>query len=146
MIWILLTYLALVAVEIFRNWCIIFKRKRRPTYWWSTTIRVAIAFAFWIAAPNLVPMNRYHWWGMLFMMIFTGWWVFDYGLTLARRILPGAEFNKPFYYLNPNGSFLDQLQCKYPNTIFWFWVKLVLMIASLQVFFGGIDIIWAPAW
>jgi hypothetical protein len=146
MIGVLFTYLALVVVEIFRNWCIIFKRKRRPTYWWSTVIRVSIAFIFWIVAPNIVGMNGYQWWGMLIMMFFAGWWVFDYGLNLVRRFLPGAQFIKPFFYLNPTGSFLDRLQCRYPNDLFWFWGKFVLMVASLQLYFGGVDIVWNPGW
>lgn len=143
--WTLLTWIVLIWVEIFRNWCIIEVGNKRPTYWWSNIIRITVGFMFWIVSPMLARMDYYQWWGMIPMMLFTFWFVFDYGLNLVRNLVYRIEDDHreplPFYYLNPKGSWLDRLQYKYPHPYPWFWFKLILMVGGLMLFYYGIDFI-----
>ena len=127
----------LIGCEIFRNCLMIDKKKMRPVYWQSNVGRIAIGFLFWVASPVFIwkDMTYWQWWGMIPMMLFSFWFFFDYGLNLARK-------KKPFYYLNPEGSFLDKLQCNYPASYPWFWWKFMLMYAGIITFYYGMDALW----
>jgi len=143
-------WIFIICVEIFRNWCIIEVSNKRPTYWWSNVIRIAIGFIFWVVVKLFSDINHWQWWGMIPMMLFSFWWIFDYGLSafrnLMNRIMNKAIAKIPFCYLNPNGSFLDQFQCKYPGELPWFWFKFVFMIAGFIVFKQGINSVWESQW
>ncbi len=146
-------WFSLITIEIFRNWCIIYMKNRRPRYWWSSIIRIAIAFTFWImvgALSNGKTLTHYQWWGMPLMMVFTCWFTFDYGLYQFRNLMYKVSLKEytpiVFWYLNPKGSWLDQLQCKHPHAYPWFWFKLLLGAASITIFHYGLDAIWVPKW
>lgn len=125
-IWIYITWLLLICVEIFRNWSIIIVKNRRPTYWWSNVIRIVVGFIFWVAVGPLTrpAPDKYN--AIPIMMLFSFWFVFDYGLNLARR-------KSPVYYLNPKGSWIDRMQCKYPDALPWFIWKFFLMVAAISL-------------
>lgn len=136
MITIVNILLLLYSFEILRNYHIIEVNMSRPVYWKSTVLRLFVGFTVWVSAPFIWrDMTYWQWWGMIPMMLTSFWWIFDYGLNFVRRI-------RPFYYLNPKGSFLDRFQCNYPNTYVWFWFKLFLMFAGWLVFYYGMDAIW----
>lgn len=142
---ITLIWVVLIALEIARNWYIIQWRQRRPTYWKSTVGRIIIGGTFWIVTPCIWPqMTRWQWYGLIPMMGTSFWYLFDYGLNLARRLFPGKTGYRirPIWYLNPNGSLLDQLQCKYPHAYAWFWWKLFLMTGGFSLFHYGLNAIW----
>lgn len=136
MIYIYIIWSILIALEIWRNWYLIERLKRRPTYWMSTVGRILVGFIFWFASPFIHPgLSWWQWWGEIAMMVFTFGYFFDYGLNIARGI-------RPVWYLNPKGSILDQLQCKYPNSFAWFWWKLFLMMTGISMMEYGLDAIW----
>lgn len=134
---VIFCWLFLIYLEIARNFYLIENRKQRPVYWQSNVGRVVVGFVFWIISPWFIwpSMNYWHWWGMVPMMLLSFWFFFDYGLNVVRQV-------KPFYYLNPEGSFLDRFQCNYPNSYVWFWWKLMLMITGVMLFHYGLDYIW----
>lgn len=133
---LIFAWIIIVGFEILRNYLIIEAEEQRPVYWKSTVLRIAVGFAFWIGGPFMDSrLTWWQWWGMIPMMLLTFWFVFDYGLNLARQ-------KAPFYYLNPEGSFLDKLQCNYPNTYTWFWWKLMLMAVGIDLFIEGINVTW----
>ncbi len=138
MIWILTTYLFIIFIEIFRNWCIIDAGNSRPTYWWSNVLRVAASFLFWICTGWFSDITGEQWWALVPVMLFMFWWVFDYGLIQFRnfmgRIL-NADPQLEWYRLNPKGSILDQFQCKHFSLPAWFVIKLVLMVASITLLY-----------
>lgn len=131
-LWIYIAWFLVICVEIFRNWSLIEVKKRRPTYWWSTIIRIVAGSFFWMIIRVVadVPPDRYY--AIPIMMFFTSWFVFDYGLNLARK-------RHPLYYLNPNGSWLDRMQCKYPDAQPWFFWKLVLAMGSVSLCEYGLN-------
>lgn len=133
---ILIALLFLYGCEIRRNYVIIEIDKQRPVYWRSAVLRIFVGFIFWIASPFMWPaMTWWQWWGMIPMMALSFWFIFDYGLNLARNV-------KPLYYINPKGSFLDRFQHKHPNSYVWFWWKFILMLWGLIIFHYGLDAIW----
>ena len=146
--WILAIWFALIGVEIFRNWSIIEVGKKRPTYWWSNLIRIVVGFIFWLLCPVVFEIGYYQWLGMIPMMLLTFWWCFDYGLTqfrnLVHRILKDGHELIAFYYLNPKGSWLDRMQCRYPHPYPWFWWKLFLMVGGLLLYYYGLNAAWLP--
>lgn len=145
MIHIFIAWIIIIGVEIFRNWCIVEVDGKRPTYWWSNTIRISVGFIFWTIVPLVIKIGYWNWLVMPLMMVLTFWWMFDYGLTLSRnwsRKLMKTGDPIVFYYLNPKGSWLDQLQCKYPHPYPWFWFKLFLMGAGILLYFNGLDFVW----
>lgn len=147
MTWILITWLAIIMADIIRNWVIIEVKKQRPNYFWSNVLRIAVGFVFWLLSPVLFRMTEWQWWSMIPMMLFTFWYCFDYGLTQFRNTF--NINNKPrivFDYLNPNGSWLDRMQCKYPDKYPWFWFKFFLMLAGIALYFYGLDAIWTVKW
>lgn len=126
-IWIYITWFAIIVLEILRNWAIIVVKHRRPKYWWSNVIRIMVGFIFWVITGVVAKPSPAHYYALPIMMALTFWWTFDYGLNLVRKV-------KPYYYLNPQGSWLDQWQCNHPNTYAWFWFKLFLA-------FGGVALV-----
>lgn len=133
---VLFIWFLLILAEIVRNWDIIEEKDKRPIYFESSVLRLAVGFVFWMGSPFIWHgMTYWQWWGMIPMMLFSFWFLFDYGLNIARG-------KKPFWYLNPEGSFLDRLQCKYPNAYPWFWWKLFLMTGGFSLFHYGLDAIW----
>lgn len=136
MITLILLWVALIIAEIGRHQYMIEDDHNRPTYWKVTIERIFVGFIFWVCSPfTWKEMTYWQWWGMLPMMGTSFWFIFDYGLNLARK-------KKPFYYLNPKGSFLDKFQCEYPAPYFWFWVKLIFMYGGWIMFNYGLDAIW----
>ncbi len=142
-------WFSLIFIEIFRNWCIINLKNRRPRYWWSSIIRITIAFIFWVivgAISNGHTITHSQWYGMLAMMLLTCWFTFDYGLNQFRNMMYKIMLNGytpiVYWYLNPKGSWLDQFQAKHPHAYPWFWVKLLLTAMGISIFHYGIDAIW----
>lgn len=146
-LYIYLIWFLLIGVEIFRNWSIIAVRRRRPTYWWSTVLRIVAGFIFWWLVKLVARPDTGHLYALPIMMVFTFWWVFDYGLNMVRMFLPLPSketywkpiWDKPFYYLNPDGSWLDKFQCKHPHPYAWFWFKLFLAMGSVSLFEKGLQ-------
>lgn len=140
MIGITIIWLFIIAVEIFRNWCIIEVGKRRPTYWWSNVIRVAVGFLFWVLAKAFINISAAQWWAMIPMMLLTFWWCFDYGLNQFRNMMNRLQRSGVppifFAYLNPKGSWLDQYQYhNWPGIVPWFYIKASLMLVSILITF-----------
>ena len=139
MIGTLISWMLIIVLEIIRNYHIIDIKKRRPVYWQSNVLRIAVGFGFWVVAPIVAKIPYWSWWGMIPMMLFTFWFVFDYGLNLARK-------KRPFFYLNPKGSWLDRFQYNSTGTFSWFFWKLILMAGGLWLFFKGLDVAWRVQW
>lgn len=146
MIWIYTIWLLLIAFEILRNWSIMEVANKRPTYWYSNLLRVTAGAIFWLLTGLFHVLSFWQWMGMLPMMVLTFWFIFDYGLVCFRNFMNKVLETKRdpivFYYLNPNGSLIDRLQCKYPHPFPWFWWKLLLMITGIYIFHSGLDTIW----
>lgn len=139
---ILLLWIALIVAEIVRNWYIIDEKNSRPVYSASTMLRIVVGFIFWLTTPVVFEISYYQWWGMVFMMLFTFWFIFDYGLNQFRNIVTFKFYYLPFFYLNRKGSWLDQMQCNYPHPFPWFCFKVILMVGGIALFYYGIDFIW----
>jgi hypothetical protein len=136
---VFIIYMFLIFLEIYRNYYIIEIKKRRPVYWRSTWLRLTVGAAFWFGSLIFSSMPYWSRWGMIPMMVLTFWFVFDYGLNIVRK-------KKPFFYLNPNGSWLDKFQYNSTGTFSWFWWKLFLMIGGLLLYFKGLDFAWTVKW
>lgn len=152
--WIYITWFVLIFIEIWRNWYIIQVNKKRPVYWYSQLLRYVIGFLYWVgvgAISNGHTIAHEQWWGLSIMMLFTFWFFFDYGLNqfrnLMNRIRKAGVPTIQFDYLNPKGSWLDQMQYKFPGTFPWFCFKALLALTGITLFHYGIDIIWdQTAW
>lgn len=130
---IYIAWLALIALEVWRNYYIIVKNKHNPNHNVSTILRVVVGFAFWLVTPLLQhnPMRIDQWWAMPFMMAMTFFFLFDFWLNICRDL--------PYWYLGDTSK-LDRLQKKYPGAFPWFWWKLMLAIGSVALFEYGFKI------
>ena len=115
---------ALAALEIWWDWRLIERKKRSPNYRGSNLLRMAVGLALWLSWPLIVEMPHARWLFSPVMMFCNFWFLFDYGLNIARV--------EPLIYLG--SSRLDQLQKKYGGEEFWFKVKLILAFESAVVY------------
>ncbi len=107
----MITWLAIIALEIVRNWYVIERKKQTPDYHTSVIFR----FLALLVVNALVAPNPFFW----AFQVFSFWVLFDIGLNLVRR--------KPLFYLGEN-SYIDRTSNKSPITV---WLaKIFFFIAS----------------
>lgn len=115
---------ALCLLEIWWDWRLIEKKHRSPNYRGSNRLRVAVGALVWLVYPVFVKMEHWQWLMAPVVMGVVYWFVFDYGLNVAR--------GKPLMYLG-EGSRLDRWQKKQGGEKVWFWIKFWLMITGAYV-------------
>lgn len=114
----------LAGLEIWWDFRLIERKKRRPNYRGSNWLRVAVGLVVWIAWPLMFHMEHSRWLFSPVMMFSNFWFVFDYGLNYAR--------SKDFDHLGTNR--IDTFQKKHGGERVWFWVKLGLMVVSWGIY------------
>ncbi len=126
---IYLIWLILIALEVFRNWYLIVKKKHNIDHEIGSMIRFAVSFAFWMATPVFFSIRTDQWWMMPLMMGLTFWFLFDLFLNIAR--------GKSFDYLG-DGSWLDRIQKNSIGEFPSFCFKAILAVGSIVAFQAGV--------
>lgn len=121
-------WLILIALEVWRNWYKIEKKKVRINHKGAILIRIIVGFVFWVLIPLAVslPVDRY--WALPIMMSLTFWFLFDLGLNMAR--------GRSYFYLGEE-SWLDKKLKSTVGAWGWFWWKLFLAIGGIITFEYG---------
>lgn len=112
----------LAALEIWWDWRLIERKQRSPNYRGSNKLRVAVGTLVWILWPVFVEVSHAQWLFSPVMMFCNFWFVFDYGLNIARRV-------KNVYHLGTNT--IDRFQREHGGEKLWFWIKAGLAVGSV---------------
>jgi len=115
----------LALLEIWWDWRLIERRHRSPNYRGSNKLRVAVGLLLWITWPLMVEVSHAQWLFSPVMMFCNFWFLFDYGLNKARR--------KKLMHLGTNR--IDMFQKEHGGERRWFWIKLVLAVGSVVVYY-----------
>lgn len=126
---LIIIWLVFIALEVYRNWYIIVKRKKSPDYPMAVLFRIVVSLVLWFAAPWIDrDLESDQWWAFPVFQAFTFWSLFDLFLNRARK--------EPFWYLG-NGSWLDRWQKSTFGAWPWFWFKFFLAGAATTLFVYG---------
>jgi hypothetical protein len=121
----------IIVVDVAYNYWLIEVKKQRPNYRNHNIIRLAVGMVYYITIPLYEPI-RFDQHVMVPLMMFTTFWFcFDLLLNVSR--------GKYFYYVNPEGSILDQFQDKTLGGLPWMWFKLILATAGLALSVKGYE-------
>jgi len=115
----------LAGLEIWWDWRLIERKQRSPNYRGSNKLRVAVGALVWILWPVFVEVSHAQWLFSPVMMFANFWFIFDYGLNKARK--------KELMHLGTNR--IDMFQKEHGGERRWFWIKLVLAVGSVVVYY-----------
>lgn len=129
MIEIFLIWLAFIFLEIISDWYMITILKISPNHTHSFWLRFGAGLLwFWISG-FIFRIEFQRWILIPIMEAFTFWFIFDYGLNLARKM--------PLLHLGT--SKIDTWQKNTLGELPWFWFKFILCGASIAAYFYGLD-------
>jgi hypothetical protein len=123
-----LIWLLLVLAEVARNYYVINIQGRNPNHGLALAVRVLLGIVFWFLSPLISDLRPDQWWALPVMMFFTFGFIFDLGLNIARK--------RPYWYLGGK-SVIDTFQRDHGGAFPWFWWRLMLAIASVDLFHRG---------
>jgi len=125
---IYLIWFTLIALEVWRNWYKIEKKKIRINHKGATLLRIIVGFAFWAFIPLALPIPVDRYLALPVMMSLTFWFLFDLGLNIAR--------GRSYFYLGED-SWLDKKMKSSLGAWPWFWFKLCFAIGGVLTFEYG---------